>query len=116
MGPGGRIILIGSVNRRGSVHALTKAAVAGFTRGLVRGLGARGITVNNIQPGPAGAGMKPASGPFSGTLKSYPAVNRYGRAEEIAGRVSYVSGPETAYRAGAHMKIDGGFTSRAGFL
>jgi 3-oxoacyl-[acyl-carrier protein] reductase len=58
MGEGGRIIIIGSVNADrmpfagGSVYAMTKAAVAGFTRGLARDLGPRGITVNNVQPGP----------------------------------------------------------------
>lgn len=58
MGEGGRIITIGSVNGDripfvgGSVYAMTKAAVAGLTRGLARDLGARRITVNNVQPGP----------------------------------------------------------------
>ena len=58
MGEGGRIITIGSVNADrmpfagGSVYAMTKAAVAGLTRGLARDLGPRGITVNTVQPGP----------------------------------------------------------------
>jgi 3-oxoacyl-[acyl-carrier protein] reductase len=58
MGEGGRIITIGSVNADrmpfpgGGVYAMTKAAVAGLTRGLARDLGPRGITVNNVQPGP----------------------------------------------------------------
>src|SRR2546427_13097168 len=53
---GGRIIHIGSTNSErmpfvgGSVYALTKGAVAGFTKGLARDLGLRGITVNNVQP------------------------------------------------------------------
>lgn len=54
MGEGGRIINIGSINSDlvpftgGSVYALTKGAVAGFTRGLARDLGPGGITVNNV--------------------------------------------------------------------
>ena len=71
MKEGGRIINIGSINSDfvpftgGSVYALTKSALAGFTRGLARDLGARGITVNNIQPGPVDTDMNPADGPFA---------------------------------------------------
>jgi 3-oxoacyl-[acyl-carrier protein] reductase len=58
MGEGGRIINIGSINSDyvpysgGSLYAMTKAAVAGLTKGLARDLGPRGITVHNVQPGP----------------------------------------------------------------
>jgi 3-oxoacyl-[acyl-carrier protein] reductase len=68
---GGRIITIGSVNADrmpfagGSVYAMTKAAVAGLTRGLARDLGPRGITVNVVQPGPVDTDMNPADGPFA---------------------------------------------------
>src|SRR5256885_14351120 len=61
---GGRIIHIGSSNSErmpfvgGSVYALTKGAVAGFPKGLARELGPRGITVNNVQPGPIVNDMK----------------------------------------------------------
>src|SRR5437899_74520 len=64
---GGRIIHIGSTNSErmpfvgGSVYALTKGAVAGFTKGLARDLGPRGITVNNVQPGPIDTDMNPAA-------------------------------------------------------
>jgi 3-oxoacyl-[acyl-carrier protein] reductase len=115
MGEGGRIIMIGSVNSDsmpfagGSVYALTKGAVAGFTRGLARDLGPRGITVNNIQPGPVNTDMNPADGPFSTMLKGFLAVQRYGTGEEVAGLVSYLASPEAGYITGAQIKIDGGF-------
>jgi 3-oxoacyl-[acyl-carrier protein] reductase len=117
MKEGGRIINIGSINSDfvpftgGSVYALTKAALAGFTRGLARDLGARGITVNNIQPGPVDTDMNPADGPFAAQLKTMIAVQRYGRAEEIAAMVSYLAGPEAAYITGASLRIDGGFAA-----
>src|SRR2546427_12205872 len=63
---GGRIIHIGSTTSErlpfigSSVYALTKGAVAGFTKGLARDLGPRGITVNNVQPGPIDTDMNPA--------------------------------------------------------
>jgi len=117
LGEGGRIIMIGSVNSDlvpfpgGSVYALTKAAVAGFTRGLARDLGPRGITVNNIQPGPVDTEMNPADGPFAEGLKKTLAIQRYGQADEIAGMVSYLASAEASFITGASLKIDGGFTA-----
>jgi 3-oxoacyl-[acyl-carrier protein] reductase len=117
MKEGGRIIHIGSINSDlvpfagGSVYALTKAALAGFTRGLARDLGPRGITVNNIQPGPVDTDMNPADGPFGAQLKGMIAVQRYGRSDEIAGMVAYLASPEAAYVTGASLHIDGGFAA-----
>jgi 3-oxoacyl-[acyl-carrier protein] reductase len=115
MKEGGRIINIGSINSDfvpfagGAVYALTKAAIAGFTRGLARDLGPRGITVNNIQPGPVDTDMNPEDGPFAAQLKTMIAVQRYGQSDEIAAMVAYLAGPEAAYVTGASLKIDGGF-------
>ena len=117
MTEGGRIITIGSVNSDlvpfvgGSVYALTKGAIASFTRGLARDLGPRSITVNNIQPGPIDTDMNPAEGPFADSLKSTMALQRYGRTEEVAAMVSYLASPEAAFVTGASLKIDGGFTA-----
>jgi 3-oxoacyl-[acyl-carrier protein] reductase len=117
MGEGGRIIMIGSVNSDrmpfvgGSVYALSKAAVAGFTRGLARDLGPRGITVNNIQPGPVDTEMNPADGPFAEMLKGMLALPRYGQGAEIAGLVAYLASAEAGYITGASLKIDGGFAT-----
>jgi 3-oxoacyl-[acyl-carrier protein] reductase len=117
MGQGGRIINIGSINSDfvpfvgGSVYALTKAAVAGFTRGLARDLGPRGITVNNVQPGPVDTDMNPADGPFASSLKGSMPVGRYGNVDEVAGLVAYLAGPEGTFVTGASIKIDGGITA-----
>jgi 3-oxoacyl-[acyl-carrier protein] reductase len=114
---GGRIITIGSVNadrmpfEGGGVYAMTKAAVAGLTRGLARDRGPRGITVNNVQPGPVDTDMNPANGPFAETLKSFMALKRYGQRAEIAGLVSYLAGPEAGFITGASLTIDGGFSA-----
>ena len=117
IGEGGRIIMIGSINSDlvpfvgGSVYALTKSAVAGFTRGLARDLGPRGITVNNIQPGPVDTDMNPADGPFAEGLKGLIALHRYGQSDEVAGLVSYLASDEAGYITGASLKIDGGFAA-----
>ncbi len=114
---GGRIITIGSVNADrmpfsgGSVYAMSKAAVAGFTRGLARDLGPRGITVNCVQPGPVDTDMNPDEGEFADGLKKLMALPRYGRVDEIAGMVAYLAGPEAAFVTGACLTIDGGFAA-----
>jgi 3-oxoacyl-[acyl-carrier protein] reductase len=116
LGQGGRIINIGSINADRvplpglSVYALTKGAVAGFTRGLARDLGPRGITVNNVQPGPINTDMNPDDGEFSDLSKQVMATGKYGRPSDIAGVVSYLAGPDTGYITGAHWDVDGGFT------
>jgi len=113
----GRIITIGSVNADrmpfagGSVYAMSKAAVAGLTRGLARDLGPRGITVNVVQPGPVDTDMNPATGPFAESLKALMALPRYGAADEIAAMVSYLAGPEAGFVTGACLTIDGGFAT-----
>ena len=115
MGAGGRIINIGSTNADrmpfagGGVYAMSKSALVGLTKGLARDLGPRGITVNNVQPGPVDTDMNPAHGDFAESLIPLMAVGRYGKAEEIASFVAYLAGPEAGYITGASLTIDGGF-------
>ncbi len=117
MGKGGRIINIGSINSDlmpfagGSAYAMTKGAVASLTRGLARDLGPRGITVNNIQPGPTDTDMNPANGAMAAGLTAMIAVQRYGKDDEVAAMVAYLAGPEAGFITGASLKIDGGFAA-----
>jgi 3-oxoacyl-[acyl-carrier protein] reductase len=117
LGDGGRIINIGSINADRvpsaglSVYAMTKAAVAGLTRGLARELGPRGITVNNVQPGPIATDMNPADGEFADAAKQLLAVGHYGHTADVAGVVSYLAGPNAGYITGANWNVDGGFTA-----
>ena len=117
MKTGGRIITIGSCNadrmpfEGGAAYAMSKAALVGLVKGLARDLGPRGITVNNIQPGPIDTDMNPADGDFADTLRKLMALPRYGAAEEIAGLVAYLAGPEAGFVTGASLAIDGGFTA-----
>jgi len=117
LGEGARIINIGSVNAEQiplpglSVYGMTKGAVASFTRGLARDLGPRGITVNNVQPGPIHTEMNPDDGgEFPEFLKKTMALGRYGQVGDIAAAVSFLAGPESGYVTGANWNVDGGFT------
>jgi NAD(P)-dependent dehydrogenase (short-subunit alcohol dehydrogenase family) len=117
MGQGGRIIHIGSsmVQYAGfgtaSAYTLTKGAVTGFTRGLVRDLGPRGITVNTVHPGPTDSDMNPAQGPVADFVKPGIAVGRYGQGTDVAAAVAYLASEEAAFVTGAELLVDGGFTA-----
>jgi 3-oxoacyl-[acyl-carrier protein] reductase len=117
MAPGGRVIMIGSCNAErmpfadGAVYAMSKAALVGLVKGLARDLGARGITINNIQPGPIDTDMNPADSDFGAMLRTLMALPRYGAAEEIAALVAYLAGPDAGFVTGASLMIDGGFTA-----
>ena len=116
LGEGARIINIGSINADRipgpglSVYGMTKGAVASFTRGLARDLGSRGITVNNVQPGPIDTDANPNEGDFAESLKQVTTQGRYGHTTDVASLVSFVAGPESGYITGAHLNVDGGFT------
>ena len=117
MGEGGRIITIGScVAERmpfpgGAPYTMSKSAVAGLTRGLARDLGPRGITVNNVQPGPVDTDMNPSDGASADAMRGAMALGRYGQADEIAAMVAYLAGPDAGFVTGANLTIDGGFST-----
>jgi 3-oxoacyl-[acyl-carrier protein] reductase len=111
---GGRIIMIGScVGERAMTPGLvpysaTKGAVKMFTQGLSREVGTRGITVNNVQPGPIDTDLNPAAGDWATPQKANTALNRYGSVDEVAALVAFVAGPEASYITGANLTVDGG--------
>jgi 3-oxoacyl-[acyl-carrier protein] reductase len=114
MNNGGRIIMIGScVGERmmtpGLVsYAATKGAIKMFTQGLAREVGDRGITVNNIQPGPIDTDLNPATGDWATPQKANTALNRYGSVDDVAALVAFVAGPEASYITGSNLTVDGG--------
>src|ERR1700720_4451623 len=117
MTEGGRIIMIGSAVGERAVapglvpYAATKGAVKMFTQALSREVGNRGITVNNIQPGPIDTDLNPASGDWAVPQKAATALDRYGHVDEIASMVAFVAGPESSYITGANLTVDGGMNA-----
>jgi 3-oxoacyl-[acyl-carrier protein] reductase len=117
MKDGGRIIMVGSAVGERAVapglvpYAATKGAVKMFTQALSREVGSRGITVNNVQPGPIDTDLNPASGDWAVPQKAATALNRYGHVEEIAAMVAFVAGPESSYITGANLTVDGGMNA-----
>jgi 3-oxoacyl-[acyl-carrier protein] reductase len=111
---GGRIIMIGScLGERNmtpdlAAYAATKGAIKMFAQGLAREVGSRGITVNNIQPGPIDTELNPAAGYWATPQIANTALKRYGHVEDIAAMVAFVAGPEAGYITGANLTVDGG--------
>ena len=114
MNDGGRIIMIGSavgerVQTPGLVpYSATKGAVKIFTQALSREVGSRGITVNNVQPGPIDTDLNPAAGDWATPQIANTALKRYGHVDDIAAMVAFVAGPEASYITGVSLPVDGG--------
>jgi len=114
LGEGGRIISTGScladrvVEPDVTLYAMSKAALIGFTKGLARDLGPRGITVNIVHPGSTDTDMNPAGGPGADAQRARMAIPRYCQPEDIAGLVAYLASEEARFITGAGFAIDGG--------
>jgi 3-oxoacyl-[acyl-carrier protein] reductase len=117
MRDGGRIIMVGSAIGERAIapglvpYAATKGAVKMFTQALSREVGSRGITVNNVQPGPIDTDLNPATGDWAVPQKAATALDRYGHVDEIASMVAFVAGPESSYITGANLTVDGGMNA-----
>jgi 3-oxoacyl-[acyl-carrier protein] reductase len=113
----GRIITIGSnmADNAGSpqttLYTMSKAALTGFTKGLARDLGAKGITVNLVQPGPINTDMNPSDTDLADFLRSRMALSDYGTGEDIAGLVAYLASEEGRFITGTAITIDGGLNA-----
>jgi 3-oxoacyl-[acyl-carrier protein] reductase len=117
MGPGSRIVNVSSVlGERAAapgvgVYNASKFAVTGLSRSWAKDLGKKGILVNAVQPGPIDTDMNPADGEHAEVARRRTALGRFGRAEEVAGAVAFLAGPDATYVTGAVLNVDGGFNA-----
>jgi 3-oxoacyl-[acyl-carrier protein] reductase len=114
MTAGSRIVSIGStlaerVPYAGvALYAMSKSALIGFTRGLARDVGERGITVNLVHPGSTDTEMNPADGPTADDERALTALGHYGQPDDIAATIAHLVGPGGANITGAMFTVDGG--------
>jgi 3-oxoacyl-[acyl-carrier protein] reductase len=110
---GGRVITIGSNTAvrtsfpGASVYSMTKAAVAVMVKGIAIDLAPRGITVNNVQPGPTETDMTAA---HLDMVKPLIPLGRVGQPREVASLVAYLASADSGYMTGASLTIDGGMS------
>jgi 3-oxoacyl-[acyl-carrier protein] reductase len=114
---GGRIITIGSnmadnsLSAQTTLYTMSKSTLQGFTRGLARDLGPKGITVTLVQPGPVDTDMNPANSELADILRSKMAIPAYGTGKDIAGLVAFLASEEGKYITGSWVTIDGGLNA-----
>ncbi|WP_399088244.1 SDR family oxidoreductase [Streptomyces sp. BBFR2] len=117
LGRGGRVINVGSClgsrvpGPGATLYAMSKSALTGLTKGLARDLGPRGITVNQVSPGPTDTDMNPSGGPNADAQRALTAVGRYASPEEIAACVAFLAGQPEGFITGADLAVDGGTTA-----
>lgn len=117
IGPGGRIISIGScfaerVPYPGvSLYAMSKAALLGLTKGVARDVGERGITATVVHPGSTDTEMNPADGPDADAERELIALGHYADPDDIAATVSHLAGEGGRYITGTAIAVDGGFAA-----
>lgn len=110
----GRLIFMSSVvGLLGSAgqanYAASKAGLVGLARSLARELGSRSITANVVAPGPVATDMTGAlSEARLAELTAAVPLGRMATADEIAGVVQFLAGPDAAYITGAVIPVDGG--------
>jgi 3-oxoacyl-[acyl-carrier protein] reductase len=114
---GGRIITIGSISAEslpfpgGAVYGMSKAALVGFTKGLARDLGQRGITANIIQPGPIDTEGNPSDGNLGEFFAELTAVKRFGTPADVGALVAWVASDAANFVTGSVLTTDGGWTA-----
>jgi 3-oxoacyl-[acyl-carrier protein] reductase len=90
-------------------YAASKSGLIGLARSLARELGSRGITANVVAPGFVESDMTAVlSEERKAQIIGAVPLGRYAAADEVAGAVAFLAGPDGGYVTGAVIPVDGG--------
>jgi NAD(P)-dependent dehydrogenase (short-subunit alcohol dehydrogenase family) len=92
-------------------YAATKAGLTGYTKGVARDLGGRGITVNMVQAGLMQTSMEPPSPEALKVMVSALAIKRVSDPAETAAVIAFLASPGASYITGAVVDSNGGYTA-----
>ncbi len=113
--PNGRIInisssVVGLYQPQYAVYAATKSAIEALTHVLSKELGARGITVNAVAPGPVGTEFfrKGKSEELIAHIASLNPLGRLGRPDDVASTIAFLAGPDGGWVNGQVLRTNGG--------
>jgi 3-oxoacyl-[acyl-carrier protein] reductase len=115
MRDGGRIVFVSSAATRlgppgEALYAASKAAGEHLVLGFAREVGARGITVNAVLPGPTDTdGFAAAGAPVDALVARTP-LGRLGRPDDIADVVGFLASDAARWITGRSIVVDGGFS------
>ena len=113
MKEGGRIINVGSVITRFghewlAVYGASKGALDAMTVAIAQELGAKGITINVVAPGPISTDMSMKGSPIYDKLMNNAHIKREGTPREIAESIRFLAQPGSGYIIGQILSVDGG--------
>ncbi len=111
----GRIIALTSAAVKQPIPGLglsntARAAVGGWAKTLATEVGADGITVNVVAPGPFETDRMKALGGLLDEMRKTIPVGRVGQPEELGALVAFLASERAAYLNGVTIQIDGGQT------
>jgi 3-oxoacyl-[acyl-carrier protein] reductase len=103
---------VSSITPNYLLYTSSKGAIEQMTRVLAKDLGARGINVNAVAPGPTGTDLF-----FEGKkqetidmIASWNPFKRLGKPEEIARAIAYLAGEGGSWVNGQILRVNGGMT------
>jgi 3-oxoacyl-[acyl-carrier protein] reductase len=115
LGPGGSVVLVGSVDAAmasidgpAAAYAASKAGLVGLCRQLAVEWGERGIRVNVVEPGALSSGAGPKTSGAASKISRRTALGRLGEPREVAAAIRFLLSPEASYITGAVLPVNGG--------